>query len=205
MNEDQKNVLSEFDFRVLVDKSGSMGTPDAGNGRTRWQAVGESCTSFARDVNKIDTDGIDLITFGGGGVREYNGVDGEAVAAVFRDSEPRGSTPTADALALAFKTGKERGGKKQFNLVFTDGTPDDFQAVIKVLLAQANSQQTDDECTVLFVQVGNDPGAAEFLRKLDDDLVPKYGAKFDIVDTMSVADADNFSSVTDLIIKAIND
>ena len=47
-----------------------------------------------------------------------------------------------------------------------------------------------------------DIGAANYLRKLDDDLT---GAKFDIVDAKTMAEAEKFPSTAELIVAAIND
>ena len=67
-------------------------------------------------------------------------------------------------------------------------------------IQQANSQANDDDCTVLFVQVGDDAAATRFLQSLDDDLA---GAKFDIVDAKTVTEADAFNSTAELIVAAI--
>ena len=101
------------------------------------------------------------------------------------------------ALKLAGKS-----DKKDFIVVFTDGEPDDKAAAAKVIIDAANSQETDDALTILFVQVGDDAGATKYLRSLDDDLT---GAKFDIVDAKTVAEADAFPTTAALILAAIED
>ena len=194
-------TLSEYNFIVLIDTSGSMAEPNKpGNPRTRWEAVQESATQFARDVEKIDTDGIDVIAFGGAaGIKTYNNVTADKVKDIFAERSPRGGTPLAEALTAAFNIGSD---KKKFVLVFTDGVPDDKAAAADVIKRQANKQETDDECTVLFVQIGNDASASAYLRMLDDDL---KGAKFDIVDAKTLEEAEAFTSTTDLVAHAIND
>ena len=83
-----------------------------------------------------------------------------------------------------------------------DGVPDDKNAAAKVIVNAANALSADDELTFLFVQVGNDPAAGAYLKKLDDDLT---GAKFDIVDAKTMAEAEAFATTADLVIAAIND
>jgi hypothetical protein len=92
--------------------------------------------------------------------------------------------------------------EKDFIIVFTDGVPDDQAAAANVIRAASQKQETDDALTILFVQVGDDAGAAAYLKGLDDNL---KGAKFDIVDAKTLAEAERFASTADLILAAIND
>lgn len=194
-------VLSEYDFIVCIDASGSMGEAEkTGAARTRWEAVQESATSFARDLEKLDSDGIDVVLFGGT-VSQFKGVTADKVKEVFASRSPRGSTPLAEALTTALGLAG-KSDKKDFIIVFTDGVPDDKAAVANVIKAQANKQQADDECTILFVQVGDDAAATAYLRELDDNL---RGAKFDIVDAKTLSEAEQFATTAELVIHAIND
>lgn len=173
----------------------------AGASRTRWQAVQESALQFARDVGQLDADGIDVVMFSGNGIESYTGVTADKVKDVFAAHSPRSSTPLAEALTEALKLAG-KSDKKDFIVVFTDGVPDDQQAAAKVIIEAANKQETDDALTILFVQVGDDSAASAYLASLDDGLT---GAKFDIVDAKTVAQADAFSSTAELILAAIND
>jgi Mg-chelatase subunit ChlD len=193
MSEANTAVLSEYDFIVVIDKSGSMADPvKAGSSVTRWEAVQESAMTLVRDVEKFDSDGLGLVLFSGSGIVSLDGV---------ASNSPRGSTPLAEALTAALKLAG-KSDKKDFIVVFTDGVPDDKDAAAKVIINQANSQETDDACTILFIQVGDDAGAGAYLKKLDDDL---SGAKFDIVDAKTMAEADQFATTAELIVHAIND
>jgi|JI10StandDraft_1071094.scaffolds.fasta_scaffold07283_14 Mg-chelatase subunit ChlD len=194
-------ILSEYDFIVVIDTSGSMGSPvKAGSTRTRWQAMQESVGTFVRDIEKIDTDGIDVVQLGGT-CKSWTGITSAKVDEMFATLSPRGSTPLAEALTEALKLAG-KSAKKDFIVVFTDGTPDDSAAAANVIKRQANSQTADDDCTILFVQVGDDRDATAYLRSLDDDL---KGAKFDIVDAKTMTEADAFASTAELIVAAIND
>jgi Mg-chelatase subunit ChlD len=194
--------LGEYDFIIVIDKSGSMAEPvKAGSSVTRWQAVQESAMTFVRDVEQIDSDGLGLVLFSGGSIVSNDGVTSTNIRDVFASNQPRGSTPLAEALTAALKLAG-KSDKKDFIVVFTDGVPDDKAAAAKVIIDQANSQETDDALTFLFIQVGDDAGAAAYLKQLDDDLT---GAKFDIVDAKTVAEADSFPTTADLIVHAIND
>lgn len=194
--------LSEYDFVVVIDTSGSMGEPEkAGSSRTRWEAVQESALTLVRDVEKLDSDGIGLVLFGGTTIKTFDGVGTAQVREAFANTSPRGGTPLAEALGAALKLAG-KSDKKDFILVFTDGVPDNKAAAAQVIVDAANDQATDDALTILFVQVGDDAGATAYLRSLDDELT---GAKFDIVDAKTVAEADAFPTTAHLILAAIED
>lgn len=194
-------TLSEYDFVVVVDKSGSMGEEDMPGNRSRWDYMQETALAFTRDICKIDSDGIGLVLFSGTSVVSEDGCDASKVKDVFGNNRPGGSTPLHLALEAAFKLAG-KSSKKDFVIVFTDGVPDDGNKAAEVIKRQANSQETDDACTVLFVQVGRDAGAAKYLCSLDDDL---KGAKFDIVDAKTMEEAEKFASTVELVLAAIND
>lgn len=196
-----QSVLSEYDFIVAIDASGSMGENDMPGGKTRWEYMQETALSFVRDLEKFDADGIDVITFGGANIEVTTGVTSAKVKDVFASRSPRGSTPLAEALTAALKAAG-KSDKKDFIIVFTDGVPDDKAAAARVIVDAANRQETDDSLTILFVQVGNDGAATAYLSSLDNDL---KGAKFDIVDAKTMAEAERFATTTDLVIAAIND
>ena len=200
MSDTNESKLSEYDFIAVLDASGSMGENDMAGGQTRWAYMQESVTAFCRDLEKFDSDGIDIVLFGGS-VTSYTGVTSAKVKEVFAARSPRGSTPLAEALTSALSLAG-KSDKKDFIIVFTDGVPDDKAAAAAVIRNQANRQANDDDCTILFVQIAKDRSATEYLRSLDDDL---KGAKFDIVDAVTFEEAEKFPTTAALVLKAIND
>lgn len=194
-------ALTEFNFIVAIDASGSMGESDMPGGRSRWNYMQETAVAFARDMEQIDSDGIGVVMFSGSNIDAFDGVTADKVKEIFASRSPRGGTPLAQALSSAIGLAK-KSDKKAIIVVFTDGVPDDKEAAANVIRNQANSQETDDEMTILFVQVGRDAQASAYLLQLDDDL---KGAKFDIVDAKTIDEAENFPTTADLVIHAIND
>lgn len=194
-------ALSEYNFTILIDTSGSMGEPvKAGSPTTRWEAVQESAITLIRDVEKIDADGLGLVLFGAS-VQSFDPVGVATARDVFATTSPRGGTPLAEALTAALKlAGKST--KKNFIVVFTDGVPDDKAAAAAVITNAANALEKDEDLTFLFVQVGDDARASAYLKSLDDDL---KDAKFDIVDARTVEEADKFATTSELIVAAIAD
>jgi Mg-chelatase subunit ChlD len=194
-------TLSEYDFIVVVDKSGSMGTEDMPGGRSRWDYMQETATAFARDLAKIDSDGLGLVLFSGASIVSEDGVGVDRIKAVFDANRPSGGTPLAEALEAALKLAG-KSDKKDFIVVFTDGVPDDKSRAAQVIIDASNKQETDDALTILFVQVGKDVAATKYLQDLDDNL---KGAKFDIVDAKTMDQVEQFASTAELIVHAIND
>lgn len=193
------NNLANFDFQILIDTSGSMGSIDPGKIGTRLQRAKESVIGLVGELSQVDEDGLDIIFFGGETVTHVSGVKSTVGVETAFNRRASGGTPTAEALAKAFEVAG-KSDKPDFVIVITDGEPNNRQAVKDVLIKQANSQTNDADLTVLFIQIGDDASAASFLAELDDGL---HGAKFDIVDTMTQAKADSYPSLAALINDAI--
>ena len=192
--------LSEYDFIVAIDVSGSTSETDTKTGASRLSYMAETTIAFSRELAAIDSDGIGLVTFGAS-VKSYDGVNADKIKEVFATTGSRGTTPLAEALIAALALAG-KSDKKDFIMVLTDGIPDNKTEVERVIREAANKMTTDDELTILFVQVGRDAAATAFLAKLDDELT---GCKFDIVDAMTIEQAEQFDSIADLVLKAIND
>ncbi len=192
----------KFDFIVAIDISGSMGEPVKSNSNTtRWESVQESAMTLIRDVEKHNSNGIGLVLFGGRNIKSFDNVTSDKAREVFASTNPRGSTPLAEALTAALNL-TEKSDKKDFIIVFTDGVPDEKEDVTNVIIQAANARESDDSLTILFVQVGDDHAATAYLKTLDDEL---KNAKFDIVDTKTVHEVDAFPSTMDLILATISD
>lgn len=200
-------VLQNRDYTLIVDKSGSMGTPDV-HGKSRWDAAREGTEALARKIQQFDPDGITLYTFSSG-FNRYQNVTGEKVAQVWTENEPNGGTNLhtvlADALADYFK--RKAAGQTKENgemiVVVTDGEPNDRAAVAREIIAATQKMDRDEELAIGFIQIGKDSGATAYLKTLDDELVPK-GAKFDIVDAVTQEESEGMTFV-DLLTKFIND
>ena len=110
-----------------------------------------------------------------------------------------------DALNSYFQ--RKAQGKTPANgeiiLVVTDGEPDDRKAVMQVILDATQKLDRDEELGISFIQVGTDEAATKFLKILDDDL-GRAGAKFDIVDTMTMNDMEDLT-LKEVLLSAIND
>jgi len=201
-------MLEERDYTLIIDKSGSMATPDQKGGRSRWVAAQESTFALANKCEQFDPDGITLYVFSGR-FKRYENVTSAKVSQIFQENEPSGTTDLARVLQDATENYFQRKINNQTKLngetvlVITDGEPDDRKAVMKVIIETSRKMDRDEEFAISFIQVGNDPHATRFLKVLDDDL-QGAGAKFDICDTITMEDMEDVS-LTEVLLNAITD
>jgi uncharacterized protein with von Willebrand factor type A (vWA) domain len=201
-------MLENRDYTLIIDKSGSMATPDQKGGRSRWVTAQESTFALASKCEQLDPDGITVYLFSGR-FKRYENVTSSKVSQIFQENDPAGTTDLAAVLKHATDNYFERksAGQTKPNgetiLVITDGEPDDRKAVMKVIIEASRRMDRDEELAISFIQVGKDPHATRFLKVLDDEL-QTAGAKFDICDTVTMDDMEDMS-LSEVLLNAIND
>jgi uncharacterized protein with von Willebrand factor type A (vWA) domain len=201
-------MMSDRDYTLIIDKSGSMSTPDQVGGRSRWEIAQESTLALARKCEQFDPDGITVYVFSGR-FKRYDDVTSAKVAQIFLENDPAGTTNLAGVLQDALNNYFQRkaSGKTKPNgetiLVITDGEPDDRKAVFEVIIQATRQMDRDEELGISMIQVGSDPQATKFLKALDDQL-QGVGAKFDICDTITLNDLEDMS-LTDVLMNAVTD
>lgn len=187
-----KAKLTEYDTILLVDRSGSMAGPAKGFSN-RWKQAQEITIGIASLAAQVDEDGITVIQFGGTftpGRDVADGIkDSAQVADLFASNSPGGSTPTTEALQAAFAK-KFASGKKAIVICVTDGEPNDAAGVARAIVEASSKLADASEIRILFLQVGDDAGAARYLDGLDNSLT---GAKFDIVNAITFQNADGLT------------
>ncbi len=201
-------MLENRDYTLIIDKSGSMSTKDKAGGLSRWQIMQESALALANKCDELDPDGITVYLFSGK-FKRYDHVDSAKVANIFLENDPSGRTDLAGVLTDALNNYFQRkaAGATQANgetiLVVTDGEPDDRKAVVQVIIDASQKLDRDEELAISFIQVGTDESATKFLKILDDDL-ERAGAKFDIVDTITMNDMEDMT-LREVLLNAIID
>lgn len=201
-------MLDQRDYTVIIDKSGSMSMKDQSGGKSRWQIMQESTLALANKCEEFDPDGITIYLFSGR-FKRYDNVVASKVMQIFTENEPSGTTDLARVLQDATESYFQRkaAGQTKANgetiLVVTDGEPDDRKAVMKVIIEASRKMERDEELAISFVQVGSDAQATKFLKILDDEL-QSVGAKFDIVDTITIDDMEDMT-LTEVLLNAITD
>ena len=201
-------MLKDRDYTLIIDKSGSMATTDQKGGRSRWATVQESTFALANKCEQFDPDGITVYVFSGR-FKRYDNVTSSKVTQIFLENDPSGSTDLAGVLKHAIDSYFERKAARQTQpngetiLVITDGEPDERKAVMKVIIEASRRMERDEELAISLFQVGSDQQATRFLKILDDEL-QGAGAKFDICDTITLEQMEDFS-LTEVLLNAIND
>ena len=128
--------------------------------------------------------------------RRYDNVTADKVNKIYTENEPMGRTDLASVLYDAVNNYFERkaAGEAKPNgetiIVITDGEPDDYKGVMRVIIEASRLIDRDEELGISLIQVGNDRKATQFLKALDDQL-QSAGAKFDIVDTITIDEMEN--------------
>lgn len=201
-------MLENRDYTLIIDKSGSMSTPDQKGGRTRWVSAQESTLALASKCEQFDPDGITIYLFSGR-FKRYDNVTASKVTQIFQENDPSGTTDLAAVLKNAtddYFQRKSAGQTKpngEIILVVTDGEPDDRKAVMKVIIEASRRMDRDEELGISFIQVGTDAQATRFLKVLDDEL-QSAGAKFDICDTITMEDMEDLT-LSEVLMNAITD
>jgi Mg-chelatase subunit ChlD len=202
------SIVEDRDYTLIIDKSGSMSTPDQAGGRSRWDIAQESTLALARKCEQFDPDGITVYLFSGR-FKRYENVTANKVGQIFMENDPMGTTDLASVLKDAtdhYFQRKASGDVKpngETILVITDGEPDDRKAVMRVIIEASRHMERDEELGISLIQVGSDATATRFLKALDDEL-QGAGAKFDIVDTVTLDDMENMT-LAEVLLNAIND
>ncbi|KYQ92839.1 hypothetical protein DLAC_05424 [Tieghemostelium lacteum] len=187
------------DYTLIIDKSGSM----SGSLWTQAQAAVAKIAPFACQA---DPDGITLYFFSSPSNNhpKYDNIkDSNKVMDLFRREKPSGTTDLHGVLRQAINDHFTKVGKPETILVITDGIPNNEKDVKTLIINTANRLQRDEDLSISFIQIGRDSDATKFLHDLDDYLTSQ-GAKFDIVDTLTVDEMQNLS-FEQLIDKSILD
>ena len=201
-------ILTDRDYTLIIDKSGSMIRKDVLSGKSRWELMKETTFALASKCEELDPDGLTVYTFSGR-FKRYENVTADKVDLIFSENEPSGRTDLARVLQDALQNYFERktAGQTKTNgetlLVVTDGEPDDRKAVMRIIVEASRKIDKDEELAISFIQVGNDSEATKFLKILDDEL-KNVGAKFDIVDTLTIDEMEDFT-LTEVLLNAITD
>jgi uncharacterized protein with von Willebrand factor type A (vWA) domain len=202
------SIIEARDYTLIIDKSGSMSIGDQVQGKTRWEAAQESTLALAKECESIDPDGITVYLFSGK-FRRYDHVTADKVAQVYAENSPAGRTDLAAVLGDAldnYFARKDQGETKpngETILIITDGEPDNRKAVMRQIIEASRKIDRDEELAISLIQVGKDKKAREFLVALDD-LLQDAGAKFDIVDTVTMDDMEGMT-LAEVLLKAITD
>lgn len=177
-----------------------------------WRETAAALTAITPICTAHDADGIDIHFLNHPDNCEYQNITRAAdVSRIFESVRPYGGTPTGSRLNALLRpyirdlVARGPDVVKPLNIiVITDGVAsDDVESVI--LNASKKLEQTDApawQVGIQFFQVGNEAGAADALKELDDGLV-EMGCQRDIVDTVPWKGNDGSELSADGIMKVV--
>ena len=168
-------------YVLIIDRSGSMAARD-GRG-TRWDSAEAAVTKMIDTIFKYDIDHtVPLYLFDNEVLFIGELTSASQVKDVFKTYSPRGSTGLGNALdaALSVYAGSKRPNYELVPgttfVVLLDGGADDEQHVFKTLQYYADPVNgfvtNHTQLAISFIQIGDDPSASTFLKRLDDDIKP---------------------------------
>ena len=159
-----------------------------------WKETATALKSITPICTAHDADGIDIYFLNSPDNSEYRNITRSAdVDSIFQSIKPRGGTPTGTRLNAILRPylreleAKGSDAVKPLNIiVITDGqSSDDVESVI--INAAKKLDKWDSpawQVGIQFFQVGEERGATEALKELDDDLAGRGDGMRDIVDTV---------------------
>ncbi|TFY76983.1 hypothetical protein EWM64_g7031 [Hericium alpestre] len=172
--------LSLIKTVVVVDDSASM------YGQL-WSDTRNALAGVA-DINaKFSSDGLDIFFLNDPRFR-INLRDQRAVRDLFDEVVPEGETPIGYKLKEVLDTYIPRLEDRNIThkpisiIVITDGVPTDDPAEVIIEAARRldNNNVPQRRLGIQFVQIGDDPGASEALKELDDGLSYVHGIRVSI-------------------------
>ncbi|KAH8665220.1 hypothetical protein BGZ60DRAFT_516466 [Tricladium varicosporioides] len=209
--------LVRFDTIFVIDDTGSMqyaanSSEEANpNPKSRWDVMTKSLQYIANIAAEHDKNGVDIHFLISSHLDQTNISSGQEVLNLLAQVDLEqgvGGTYIEPILAtilgpyianyeeyfdLTRKRMKATRPKPLNIIVLTDGKDDEPGTTEEHLVSVAKKldkmHAPQTQVGVQFMQVGDDPEAAEYLKRLDDDLKTNYGVR-DIVDTKTFQDLD---------------
>lgn len=175
---------STLPYRSGCAAASSIAIPSA----SRWEWCRAHTAELTKDSMSVLNHGPRLTVFGDRSIMYKDEVTSESVANVFKNVKPHGGTFAARALKQElndyFQHRKVTNGRTKPLLIamITDGSLSDVMSSRQVLVEATHKMNRSDEIAVVILKVGQDSKAPETIELLDNGLVSKYNAKFDIVE-----------------------
>ncbi len=199
----KSSYLTNRNYTIIIDISGSMATPDYPEGKTRWMVAQKYTLVLARKCEQLDPEGITVYMFSEN-FQRYDYVTSGKVKQIFAENQPQGGANLLvvlqDALNNYFQR-KADGKTKQSGesiLVITDGVSSNRIGISEAIIDASQKMDRSEELGISFIQVGYEAHVRKALKSWDDEL-QDLGAKFDIVDTITLDEMDKMTLTQVLI------
>jgi len=177
------NILYNLQLVFLIDKSGSMRTKDKdplgendtgfniNDGWTRYDNVCKFLAKSIEGLMEYDFDKRIPICFFGNSYNSYTLTNINTIrnlkSCLARNYPTDETTNLKDSLDFCFyENEKLNNNIHTLYVIFTDGCPNDSHTIKPMIQRHI---KTNDKFNILFIRVGDDVGAINFLKNLDDD------------------------------------
>ncbi len=174
------NVLRQYQIAVVVDQSGSMNDGIGQSDTSRWQWCCKQLESFATEAQRASSQPLSLATFN----HEYHiahKCTAAQIAAIMNASKPNGGTEFAGPLKQVIDDYWRTTRQQPLLIVMiTDGETNSGAAAEQVLRDATSRMTNNNQIKLVIFQIGDTGDGADFVRRLDHDLV-LGGARYDIV------------------------
>ena len=205
----QLQKLADHDIILIIDKSGSMSTPDCPSSNhiglknvlpalliggsmesTRWQWCQQQTAQMLNLTKQVLPTGFTVLLFDSG-CYLFPHVTGDSLVRIFANNSPGGSTNLTLPLSEVFNDYFKRQKLSKVKIkplligIITDGCPDDPRSVKKMLVDLTHALHNNNEITIVFFLIGgHDSEGERFAHDLSQNLT-KDGASFNIVKEVS--------------------
>ncbi len=175
--EQAEQLLSQYDFTLVVDHSGSMLEPSGDSG-SKMQWVQGAISDFCDFLDKHGGARANLVTFNAKH-ETFNSISSSQVMREVSCLDAEGGTNLGDPLQEAIDMTKNKG-KRQMIIVMTDGMPNLGPSVEQTIINTANSMRQNGDMVISILEVGKDTAGGREIARLDN--LTAEGARYDIVD-----------------------
>lgn len=209
LTETQLQRLAAHDLVLIIDQSASMNTQDcpvSGLGRvggtimgmllgsagmvSRWQWCRDQTMNLAEQTRFASSKGLSVILFSTN-FEVHSRVSVDDIPTIFKQVAPHGTTNLTEPLRITIndffrRQTETRGNVKPLAIaIITDGLPTNEANVCKVLVDTTNQMRNPRDIKVTVFLIGNSAlNGQAFVNEIERNL-PKYGAKFNIVKSVS--------------------
>lgn len=201
--EEKEKLLSKFDIVIVIDTSGSMGSPLTSEPASKWMWCEKYIHDFSTKMRPYLQGGITVVTFN----KTYDierHCTPERVRQIFETTTPAGGTDMGSPLQEVFRDFLATGRAKPLLVaVLTDGMPNLGPKVEDVIIDATRDMRYPNEIRMTFLEIGEEFDGRQLLKYLDDFLVYD-GAKYDIVDTLTFEQVKQIGLI-DALLQAINE
>lgn len=188
-------LLQNRDYTIILARNAKKSLHSPPGLQKQWEIAEKSLLKLVQKCEELDTDGISIY-IAENPVRKYEQETSQGLIELIESGYGVETVELFPALEVAIHNYFERKAEQQTKVngeiivVVLDSEPRDRRKIVKLLVKATEQMENQEELGIMFAQVGEDSLATGFLTALDDDL-HSFGAKFDLADTMILAEIED--------------